>query len=86
MIKIIVTLLYIIVKVADGVNPELSSQEKQCFSISSVLCLYKTMGAQSTYYDNHFMMYASQIIMLYSLNLSRAVCQLYLKEIGKMLL
>ena len=77
MIKIIVTLLYIIVKVADGVNPELSSQEKQCFSISSVLCLYKTMGAQSTYYDNHFMMYASQISMLYV-----AACQLYLSQAG----
>ena len=68
MLKIILTLLYIIVKVANGVHPELSSQGKQCFSISSVLYLYKTMDAQSTYYDNHFMTYASQIIILYSLN------------------
>lgn len=83
MIKIILTLLYIIVKVANRVNPELSSQGKQCFSISSVLYLYKTVGAQSTYYNNHFMTYASQIIMLYSLNFSSAECQLYLKEIGK---
>ena len=31
-------------------------------------------------FDNHFMMYISQIIMLYTLNLHSAVCQLYLNK------
>ena len=30
-----------------------------------------------------FMMYISQIIMLYTLNLYRAVCQLYLNKKGR---
>ena len=30
-----------------------------------------------TYCDNRFMMYISQIIMLYTLNLYSALCQLY---------
>ena len=33
--------------------------------------------------DNHFMMYVRQIIMLYTLNLSSAVCQLYLNKTGE---
>ena len=36
-----------------------------------------------TYCDNHLMIYARQIIMLDTLNLYRAVCQLYLNEIGR---
>ena len=32
--------------------------------------------------DNHFMMYVSQIIMLYTLNLCSAVCQLYRNTTG----
>ena len=33
--------------------------------------------------DHHFMMYVSQIIMLYALNLFGAVCQQYLSKIGR---
>ena len=40
------------------------------FSISLVLYLYELMNVHWTYYDNHFMMYVSQIIMLCTLNLS----------------
>ena len=38
-----------------------------------------------TYCDNHFMMYMSQITMLYTLNLYSAVCKLYLNKTGKKL-
>ena len=31
----------------------------------------------------HFVMYASQIIMLYTLNLYNAICQLYLSKSGR---
>ena len=33
--------------------------------------------------DNHFMMYVSQIIMLYTLKMCSARCQLYLNKTGK---
>ena len=33
--------------------------------------------------DNHFMIHVSQIIMLYTLNLYNALCQLYLNKTGK---
>ena len=33
--------------------------------------------------DHHFVMYISQIIMLYTVNLYNAVCQLYLNKIGR---
>ena len=36
------------------------------------------IGVHSTYCGNHFMMYVSQIVMLYTLNLHSAVYQLYL--------
>ena len=35
------------------------------------------------YCGNHFMLYKSQIIMLYTLNLYSAACQLYLNETGE---
>lgn len=38
------------------------------------------MGIHSTYCGNHFMMYTSQIIMLYTLNLYSTICQLYLNK------
>ena len=41
------------------------------------------MNVHSTYWENHFMMYLSQIIMLYTLSLYNAVWQLYLKKTGK---
>ena len=41
------------------------------------------MNVHCTYCGHHFMMYVSQIIMLYTLNLYSAVCQLYLKKTGR---
>ena len=41
------------------------------------------MDVHQTYYDNHFMMHVSQIIMLQTLNLHCATCQLYLNKIGR---
>ena len=38
---------------------------------------------QQIYCDNHFMMYKSQIITLYTLNLHSAVDQLYLNKAGR---
>ena len=35
------------------------------------------------YCDNHFMLYVTHIIMLYTLNLHSAVCQLYLNKTTK---
>ena len=40
------------------------------------------MDAHKSYCDNQFMMYTSQIIMLYTLNLYNAVCQLQLNKTG----
>ena len=40
-------------------------------------------GCSLTYSDHHFMMHVSQIIMLYTLNLYSAVCQLYLNKTGR---
>ena len=34
------------------------------------------------YCGNHFMMYVSQIIMLYMVNIYSAICQMYLNKIG----
>ena len=34
-------------------------------------------------YGDYFMIYVSRIIMLYTLNLYSAVCQLYLNKTGK---
>ena len=33
--------------------------------------------------DNHFMMYVSQVIMLYTLNIYSAISQLYLNKTGR---
>ena len=41
------------------------------------------MDIHKTYYNNHFMMYMSQIIMLSNLNLYSAVCQLYCNKAGR---
>ena len=38
------------------------------------------MGVHETYWDNHFVMRVSQIIMLHTLNLYSAICQLYLNK------
>ena len=63
-------------KVVESKSQEFSPQIK-FFSISLILCLYEMMDVHWTY-DNHFMMYVSQINVLYTLNLYSAVCQLYL--------
>ena len=41
------------------------------------------IDVDSTYCDNYFMTYVSQIFMLYILNLYNAVCQLYLNKTGR---
>ena len=38
------------------------------------------INVHCTYCGNHFMVYVSQIIMLYTLNLYSAECQLYLNK------
>ena len=48
--------------------------------MSLMLYLYEMMNV---YYDNHFMMYVSQIIMLYTLNLFSAICRPYLNKTGR---
>ena len=41
------------------------------------------MDVHETYCGNNFMMYVSQSIMLCTLNLYSAVCQLYLNKTGR---
>ena len=41
------------------------------------------MGVHQTYCDNYFMMYESSMIMLYTLNLYSAACQLYVSKTGR---
>ena len=41
------------------------------------------MDVHYTYCATHFMIYMSQIIMLYSLNIYSAVCQLYFHKTGR---
>ena len=41
------------------------------------------MDVHWIYCGHHFMMYVSQIIMLYTLNLYSAVCQFYLNKTGR---
>ena len=41
------------------------------------------MDVQSTYHGNYFMMCIDKIIMLYTLNLYSAVCQLYVNKTGR---
>ena len=41
------------------------------------------MDVQYTYCGKHFMMYVGQIIMLYTLILHSAICQLYINKTGR---
>ena len=59
-------------RVMKTVNPEFSSQEKKFFSISLVLYLYEMMDGYQTYCEDHFVMFVSQIMMLYTLNVFSA--------------
>ena len=45
--------------------------------------LYEMVDVEQIYCDNHFMIFVSQIIMLYTLNLYTVVCQLHLSKIGR---
>ena len=69
-------------KAGKRVDPEFSSQG-HFFSISLILYLHEMMDVNYTYCDNNFMMYVSQITMLYNLNLYKAVCQLHLNKTGR---
>ena len=60
-------------KVGKGVNLKSSHPKKKIFSISLILYPYEIMDVHWTHYDNHFMMYISQIIMPYTLTLYSAV-------------
>ena len=41
------------------------------------------MDASQTNCGNYFMMYITQIILLYTLNLYKGICQLYLNKTGQ---
>ena len=47
------------------------------------MCLYEMVDVEQIYCDNHFMIFVSQIIMLYTLNLYPVVCQLHPSKIGR---
>ena len=56
--------------------------KEKIFSISLILYLYD-MCIFTKRCDNHFMMYVSQVIMLYTLNIYSAISQLYLNKTGR---
>ena len=62
------------------VNLKSFHHRNKTFFHSLILNLYETMDVHQTYNDNRFMMYGSQIVMLYTLNLESVVCQLYLNK------
>jgi len=65
------------VKVVPRVNLKSSHHgEKKIFSMSLILEVYDLMGVHQTCCSSHFIIYVSQISMLYTLNLYSAVCQL----------
>ena len=65
------------VEVVPRVNlKSLITEKKKFFSMSLILEVYDLMGVHQTCCSSHFMIYVSQISMLYTLNLYRAVCQL----------
>lgn len=45
--------------------------------------LYEMMNINQIYYNNHFMIYTIQIIMLYALNVFSDVCQIPLNKMRK---
>ena len=64
------------------VNPKSScDKKKKTFFSSFVVCLYEMMNVNQTFCDDHFTIYLSQIIVLYTLNLHSVVCQLYLNKL-----
>ena len=69
-------------KAVKGVNPK-SPHHKEKMSFSFIVYLYEMMNVHWTYCGNHFIMYTSQIIRLYTLHTYSSVCQLYLTVKGK---
>ena len=55
-------------KVVKRVNPKHSHPKEKIIFISLIVYLYEMMDVPKTYCNNHFMMYVSQIIMLYTLD------------------
>ena len=47
------------------------------------MCLYEMVDVEQIYCDNHFMIFISQIIMLFTLNLYPVVCQLHPSKTGR---
>ena len=72
----IINTAYVVYESCYRINPELA-QRRILFSF---FFYYKSVWGDGTYCDNHFMMYVSQITVLYTLNLYSAVCQLYLNK------
>ena len=56
------------------VNPKSSHKEKTFFPFSFTLYCYAMVDVHETYYGNHFIMYISQVITPYTLNLYRIDC------------
>ena len=68
-------------KVVKRVNPTTSHHKEKVFlSFSFILYLCEVMDVHC---GDHFMMYVSQIMILYTLNLYSAICQLYLNKTGR---
>ena len=63
------------------VNPKSSHNKEKFFSFC--LILYEMMDVHWIYCGNHFKMYASQVVMLFTLNLPNAVCELHLNKAGR---
>lgn len=65
---------------AKRVNPRSAYQkEKKNFPLETI----RVMDVNQTYCGNHFTIYLSQIILMYTLNLYSVVCQLYLNKTRK---
>lgn len=64
-------------KVVKRVNP------KRFFPISLILYLHEVTDVPWTYRGNRFMTYVSQIMILFTLSLPSAVCQLRLNKTGR---
>ena len=65
------TIVYYIWKLL-RVNPKNSHHKEKIFLKNLYLC--EVMDIHQTYCDNHFIMYVSQIIMLYTLSLNNQPC------------
>ena len=85
MIELQCCVLYM--KAVKRVNPKkFSSQGKYSFFYFFDVYLYEMMDIHmftEAYCDTPFMMRLSQNMMLYTLHLNRAVCQLYLNKTGR---